>query len=429
MAATSLDPVRRHAAVAVLEALVDAPGAATAASFEAWSGELCARVSAGGECDGAELLVLMYVLRQAGADTPGLKPRGHEFALPSESLSALAETVALMRRRLLRQSGRASDRRIRRLPKWFLARQPRDVQAIHAAIFSEPRGGPSAAVRDLLLSYVPRPYDALVLAVAAAACLHPLVREIAAGMFVGHVLGSLIEHTFHKRFGHASPRQQARMARVLGRFGVPGRLVLRSAVSLAFSHGAVHHASYARNYVDRFAPGDRTLSADDFERERLRRKARIDVLIAAREPAERADIVRSDYGVALSHAVQDAFIVMPFVALAAWLLTVVFGLLGAAWSLPFIAAAAAVSLLFLPASNYIHPYLHMTRAEAFARAGVVMRWLLRSRYVQHIAQAHYVHHRDPSVNQNLVPGADFLLGYRPSRLAAVLALRRLDTFL
>jgi hypothetical protein len=70
----------------------------------------------------------------------------------------------------------------------------------------------------------------------------------------------------------------------------------------------------------------------------------------------------------------------------------------------------------------------MTRQDALSRAGWLMRRLLDSRYVQHVAQSHYLHHRDASVNQNLIPGADFAFGYRTSHVEAVLALRRLETF-
>jgi hypothetical protein len=219
-----------------------------------------------------------------------------------------------------------------------------------------------------------------------------------------------------------------RIAERLAPFGAPGRVIRRTIEAVAYSHGTIHHASYAGSYVHRFAPAVGSLTADAIERERVRRKSRIDTLVAARPLQEQHDVVVSDYGVSLSHPVQDALLVGPAVALAAWVVASAAGHLGAGWSLPFVGVAAAVSLLFLPASNYVHPYLHMTRLEAFAAASAPMRWLLRSRYVQHIAQSHYVHHRDASVNHNLIPGADLALGYRATRLEAVLVLRRLETF-
>ena len=57
-----------------------------------------------------------------------------------------------------------------------------------------------------------------------------------------------------------------------------------------------------------------------------------------------------------------------------------------------------------------------------------MRMLLKSRYVSHVAQAHYLHHQDVSVNQNLALGADFLLGYRMSSVRSILRLRSLGAF-
>ena len=73
--------------------------------------------------------------------------------------------------------------------------------------------------------------------------------------------------------------------------------------------------------------------------------------------------------------------------------------------------------------DWVHPYLHMRRQAALDAAGPWMRMFLRSRYASHIARAHYLHHRDASVNQNLAIGADFVLGYRMSSMESVLRLR------
>ena len=156
--------------------------------------------------------------------------------------------------------------------------------------------------------------------------------------------------------------------------------------------------------------------------------AETDVKLDARGPKEAAGIRGSGYGVTLTSAVQDALMIAPVSALVTLLTGALAGQLGATAGAPFVAASVLASLAFLPLSNEVHPYLHMPREEALAKAGPLMRKFLESDYVSFIARTHYVHHHNARVNQNLLPGADFALGYQAPGVDTIVALRKLGTF-
>lgn len=237
-----------------------------------------------------------------------------------------------------------------------------------------------------------------------------------------------MEHTIHKHIGHASKRSLEKMEQILSKFGPIGRSIHQSITETAFSHGTIHHASYAGDYVDRFAPRDRDQPKEVIDQKRMEKKQRIDEMVTARGPKAAAEIFASDYGRTLAHALKDVLTFMPISALVTLGTTLAASAVGVNLGVLFAAVSIATSLLFIPASKELHPYLHMPREEALAKAGPIMRQLLNSRYVSHVAQSHYSHHRDAAVNQNLVPGADFALGYRTSPVEAVLALRKMKTF-
>jgi hypothetical protein len=297
-----------------------------------------------------------------------------------------------------------------RLPRRFLARQAREAQALHAAVFRRLDGRPSSAVLNLYAGYIPRSYDWVVALVFALVWVHPSTRGIAIGLLHGYLFGTLVEHLIHKHFGHATPQRVARFERVLTALGPAGRIAFNGVAAIGFRHGTVHHASYAASYVDPCGAKGGAAS----------RKVRIDAMVQRRPAREVTDIVASGYGTSLAHPLTDA---LAIVAASAGCASIVLTAAGRSFSLLFVAASAVASLLFLAFSHWVHPYLHMRREAALAAAGPWMRVFLRSRYAAHIARAHYLHHRDASVNQNLAIGADFVLGYRMSSIESVLRLR------
>lgn len=67
--------------------------------------------------------------------------------------------------------------------------------------------------------------------------------------------------------------------------------------------------------------------------------------------------------------------------------------------------------LHVMASKYLHPYLHETRVEAMEQApNELARILLDTRYARMISRYHFVHHKNPEVNFNLVWLADLMMG-------------------
>jgi hypothetical protein len=108
-------------------------------------------------------------------------------------------------------------------------------------------------------------------------------------------------------------------------------------------------------------------------------------------------------------AVRNALIVMPFTTVLSLFSAQAGRMTGFDVGPEFVVTSVATSLMFIPVSKFIHPYLHMPRDQALASASPLMRWILQTRYVSFIARAHYGHHREVELNQNLVPLADLAL--------------------
>jgi len=219
-----------------------------------------------------------------------------------------------------------------------------------------------------------------------------IVEELAraaAGLVVGYLVATLAESVLHQHVQHAGPRfrrLQRRYPRLLGVFA-----------RAYYSHHVVHHClTFRRDYAHQFAgPGDRWETDARIERHRRGYLRQI--------RAER-------YGLTLGGAWGYAMFVAPVVPAAA----AVYLALG-----PVAAAAALLPLAvaYPLASELIHPLLHRPLAEhPPGWAGRVGRWVCRRRLVRYVLAHHYVHHRDPAVNFNLLPGGDFLrgVGRRPT---------------
>ena len=397
---------RDSEAVAVLERFLGHEPAGATAALRAWMDGLASRPAETPRFGVLEYVVLLAVVRcdplLAGTELDDDRPRA-------------ARLLVSLREHLVGERVSIDQIGHLRLPRRYLASQTRDAQALHAAAFRRLDERPSSALVNLYLGYVPRPHDLIVVACLAAAWLHPATFPLAAGLLYGYLFGTTIEHLIHRHLGHATRRRVAFLEDLLTVLGPPGRLVFRGVAAIAFRHGIVHHASYAASYVD----------PHGFTGGPPARKGRIDAMVGDRPTREIEDIVGSRYGTSLAHPVNDAMAIAIGSAVAAWLVATVPAGAHAAFTVPFVTASATASMLFLALSHWVHPYLHMTREAGLEAAGPLMRCFLRSRYAAHIARAHYLHHRDASVNQNLAIGADFVLGYRMSSIESVLRLRRM----
>lgn len=215
-----------------------------------------------------------------------------------------------------------------------------------------------------------------------------LVRAVT-GLVLGYLAATLAESFVHQHVQHAGPRfrrLQRRYPRLLGAFA-----------RAYYSHHVVHHhLTFRRDYARQFAgPEDQTQTDARIERHWRGYLRQI--------RAER-------YGLTLGGAWGYAMFVAPVVPAAA----AIYLALGA------VAAAAALvplAVAYPLASELVHPLLHRRLAEhPPGWAGRAGRWACRRRVVRYVLMHHYVHHRDPRVNFNLLPGGDFLrgVGRRPT---------------
>ncbi|MEO5511680.1 MAG: hypothetical protein ABIS27_13695, partial [Longimicrobiales bacterium] len=406
-------------ALSILSLLCNSTASREDPQIGGWLDSVAHRLDDDNNATVVEYLVVLALLRQStlGAPAPVVIDR-HRCAT---ALSKMR--FALLGERVVECGVEAG-----RLPRRYLAKQTHDVQVLHTALFRRQERKFVSAALNLYVEYSPRAQDAVALAVITVLAVTDAGLQIVLGFAHGYVINTFAEHCLHKYLGHASKERQAKMARVLARFGTIGQRLYRYAAATSFSHGTVHHASYAANYVDRFAPRDTASPSLDVADARTSIKRRIDKMVGERTASEANDIVASGYGTSLAHPLQDVAVLAPFSSLLTIATSTSVNACGGHLTLLFGAVSLLTSLSFLALSHYLHPYLHMRRAEAFQRAGALMRMLLKSRYVSHVAQAHYLHHQDVSVNQNLALGADFLLGYRMSSVRLILRLRSLGAF-
>jgi hypothetical protein len=349
---------------------------------------------------------------------------------------ALAAYVPRMES-VLRDSDRALTGKTRslddivnaRLPRSVIAKQSSDAQKIHAAIFATRDDSFLSAIKDLAAGYVPTAKDGVVAVGLLAALFTHGGAALLGGAVHGYLIATLLEHTIHARVGHASQRTLDKLHGVLARFGPIGEAIHKHLEMTRVGHAVVHHGSYGGNYVDRFAPANAdSLPGDVVTQKRTQKRELLERQMKELGDEAASDMTASDYGRKLAHAMRAALITAPAVTLVSLFSAGIANLAGLEVGPLFVAASALTSLIFIPASNSLHPYLHMTREEAMAKAGPVMKLFLESRYVSHIAQHHYLHHKEAGVNHNLIAGADFALGYEPTRVDAIVALRKLKTF-
>ena len=205
-----------------------------------------------------------------------------------------------------------------------------------------------------------------------------------AGLAIGYLIVSLCESFFHRRVGHASSSSRLLWHR--------SRTIGTCFKRAWYSHHVVHHLrTFRRDHVTQFAGPE--------EEARLRAS-----LIAG----DHGHVLRHDYGLRVGGPAEFIRHVGPTLPI----LLAACGV-GGAW----FTVGAALPLLAMPlASEFVHPYTHMSHERALREAPAMLRPLLATRYFRFIARHHWLHHRYLDCNFNLLPGGDFLLGVhrRPS---------------
>jgi hypothetical protein len=207
------------------------------------------------------------------------------------------------------------------------------------------------------------------------AAAHPSAVRLVFGLAAGYVAASVSESWCHRRFGHMAPRLRMlarRLPILLGWLRV-----------ICFFHHVVHHrATYCEGFTVQFR--------DTGERGRLLRRL---------SPILRPQATATDFGTTITLS-SFPFFMGPGAALICPLVLIA----------PDSACAASL-MLFLPPllSMYLHPLMHRRHEDAIF-AGGVSGWLMTTASVRWILRHHWMHHKYESVNFNLLPGGDYLLG-------------------
>lgn len=200
--------------------------------------------------------------------------------------------------------------------------------------------------------------------------------HIVAGLMLGYAVISLLESTFHRAIYHARPRTR-RLWASYPLIGGPFRRAY-------FSQGIIHHCwTFRRDFVTQFT--------SEHERAQLDRRIQ----------GEHSSLIQGEhYGLTLRGAgtVWYNIPILPFVLL----IGLVLGPWGLVGVLPVLGAYTCLA-------KYVHPYLH-TPHDKVAGASPILRWILETGYVQCLRRHHYLHHRYPDCNFNLLLGGDFILG-------------------
>ena len=202
---------------------------------------------------------------------------------------------------------------------------------------------------------------------------------VLAGIVVGYVTVSVCESFFHRTIQHASPCFRELCKR---------RVWIGAPFFTAWvSHHLIHHClTYRSDHVTQFgSPGEERALRDLLSRKGYGRLA-----------GKRA------YGARIGGPREVLVYMLPTLPIYSCVCY-----LGGLW----FTAGALLPLIVWPLfAQFVHPYLHMTRAEAMRRATPAMRLLLRTPYFDTLYQHHWLHHRHPECNFNLVMGGDLLLG-------------------
>lgn len=198
--------------------------------------------------------------------------------------------------------------------------------------------------------------------------------RIFGGLILGYLFASLAESFQHRLFGHTPRRMRELWRRYPALLGW-----LRW---VWWSHTVVHHGSSA---------GKRFCSPLAHQAD----------LLARMNPEERRRAVDTQLGLTIMLNSFVWFMWLPMSTLP--LLFLALGTSG---------ALAGFVPMFLPPllSKLVHPQIHRPYAIARQEATGVVGWLLRTSYGRAVIRHHWLHHRYPGKNFNLLLGGDWILG-------------------
>lgn len=198
--------------------------------------------------------------------------------------------------------------------------------------------------------------------------------EAAFGLVAGYVAASVSESYCHRAVGHASKASQTRWRR--------WPRLLGWLHPFYWSHAVIHHGrTFKEDFVTQFRGREEQLQLDD------------ELSDAQRQTAHATQygltiLVRSFF----SFMAPPSIVLLPLIFVGNW------------------AVAAALAALFLPPllSFFIHPLIHRPYGNVVQGGGLLAR-LMQTSYMRHVIRHHWLHHRYPSCNFNLLILGDYLL--------------------
>jgi len=202
--------------------------------------------------------------------------------------------------------------------------------------------------------------------------------RILQGLFFGYFNASISESLIHNFFGHAPKwlRKSYKKCPQLFRW-------LKWTYE---SHTEIHHG---RTHKKEF-----TTQFETVEQERE--------LLESLLPWQRVQVKITQFGLTIGFESFPYFIGPPaFIGLP-----IVYFLSGG------IATITASLLLFAPplVSMCVHPFIHKPYEQVLAEATGITKLWMKTSYYRSIVRQHWIHHKYPRYNFNLVPGGDELLG-------------------
>ena len=206
--------------------------------------------------------------------------------------------------------------------------------------------------------------------------------QVVVGLVMGYIAASISESFCHRTFGHAPKwlrRKWTEHPWLLGwlRWGY-------------WSHTVIHHGkTFKKDFITQFRTTDEQSKLDG---------------TLTRD--EKAYVRNTRYGMTIVIGSFPFFMGPPAIVLP------VLKLLLGNW-----AVVAAFLMLLLPPllSMVVHPQIHASHREVSQRHGVLAT-VMRSRYIRRVIRHHWLHHKYPACNFNLLLLGDWILGThrRPS---------------
>jgi len=306
-----------------------------------------------------------------------------------------------------------------RLPKKVLRKVSREEAIFHQALYHSGVHRFIGSIRIILADYIVKRRDILYLLALITALYVPAAFTVLVGLCLGYIFSSITEFVIHRYVAHAVNQKKEKFSS-LGKLG--------HYMTLLYTEHSVHHGSVTRNYTEIFAPEDVDKTGDYAKRDARKKQVEEWVLKQGGEPLLKS-VQKSLYGLTSSNLLRTHLFFVPSAIILAFLSHEVVQAIGLQPGLVFDASVFILSLIWIANSTLYHVYLHMPREVGLKKANPLLRWYLKTRLSNFIAQSHRTHHTMRGrVNQNLTPFADYFVAWSPINIADLVDLRKRKTF-